>query len=383
MSHVPALTLLLFQHIWVMTPQLKVDDCGLIFGSGRQFRCPSTRLSNGYRLMRTNRQAKHSPPPNADVYNRWSFTSTPLYTSIGVRNLPTVMICRYFGHLRWPFVLLLYIREFPVTGEGWARIKSSSLSKQRDFLLQSETTSFRWAVAKLRQGESFMEDEGERWAERDPLSCSVKMRRRCFPQESSALVRHIRFVIRAQCLTSLGTVTALPSERIKLPSSCFYCFGEGSKPINVYCVHWRFGRVHDYSKISSMCVRGSLLCLLCANWAPGKSCLPSFGPSAYFISRFFLIPAMWGLNYQSWGNEHCNSQTATRMSLPEVSGSKPCKENGCLNRISSWISSGRRGKLWDSALNSPTSLHASSSFRIALPLDDIWTEQLNKCPEMK
>jgi hypothetical protein len=134
-----------------------------------------------------------------------------------LKTLPVLLWCsvRIMG-------LALYIIHFPLISEGSAKRTLLCLArslcrpstnqvfipyKNNSSLLRSEIMSFCWAVGKLMQGESFMEDEGERWAERDLLSCPWKMWLRCLPQESSALVRHIRFVIRPQRRTSQGIVT--------------------------------------------------------------------------------------------------------------------------------------------------------------------------------
>jgi len=137
-----------------------------------------------------------------------------------LQNLITLSVPFWFS-VRF-IVLALYITQFPLTSEESAKRTLLCLArklyrratnqvfipyKNSSSLLRSEIMSFCWALGKLMQGESFMGDEGERWAERDLLSCPWKMWLRCLPQESSALVRHIRFVIRPQRRTSQGIVT--------------------------------------------------------------------------------------------------------------------------------------------------------------------------------
>ena len=137
-----------------------------------------------------------------------------------LQNLITLPVM-FWCSVRFMF-LALYIIQFPLIIEGSAKRTLLCVArrlcrpgtnqvfipyKNNSSLLRSEIMSFCWAVGKLMQGESFMEDEGERWAERDLLSCPWKMWLRCLPQESSALVRHIRFVIRPQRRTSQGIVT--------------------------------------------------------------------------------------------------------------------------------------------------------------------------------
>jgi hypothetical protein len=186
--------------------------------------CHCLSLSHGLNIG--NYHGKHLPSPRSTMYRPWN--PNTLYTKL--QNKKKIS-CFGINMLIF-FVSISCIIQFPLMSDVMAtRLyflgpkvllpghKSSLYPLQKQLnILQSEIMSFCWVVGKLMRGASFMEDEGERWAERDLLSCAWKMRLRCFPQESSALVRHIRFVIRPQCRTSQGIVTDRPFQRIKLLS---------------------------------------------------------------------------------------------------------------------------------------------------------------------